>query len=208
MEARKTDTIYRVDPWVIRRARATDATALYNYFTLIADERPNNTVVRRALMEITPESMHAMIERYERDNGSAFFVAVCADEMIGSVRLTSGSSAFDAHMVELSINVHPDWRGCGLGSSLLRTGISWARVQPQITRIQLEALTRNPAAMKLYARHGFVVEGIDRNAYRMVDEGDGQQMVDAARMALHILRRQGTPLARSEEFSAWDDQWG
>lgn len=207
MKKQTAEILFQVDPWVIRHARLADAVLLRDYFELIADERPNNTVIRRAIVSLTPEAMRERIDRYEHEGNSAMFLAIHGGAVIGYVSLTGGSSPYSAHTVLLSINVHPDWRGRELGSALLRTALSWARSQSDVERIELEALTRNTDAIRLYERNGFKLEGVTRRAYRLVDEGDGETYVDAAHMAVLVDRRSTLERRRAAEFSAWDDQW-
>ena len=174
MHTQTSEVPFRVEPWVIRRARREDARTLRDYFELIADERPNNTVIRRALVSMTIEAMQERIDRYAHMANSAMFLALHTGEVIGYVSLTAGSPPYSAHNVVLSINVHPLWRGRGLGTALLHTALSWCRAQPEIERVELEALMRNRDAIRLYERSGFQLEGITRRAYRLADEGDGQ----------------------------------
>ena len=188
MKTNTSEIAGRVEPWVIRRARPTDAAALLAYFEQIAAEAPNNTSIRRQHMPLNIASTRDQIARYGADARSVLLVAVHRRAVIGFVSLTGSDSPFTAHQVELSINVRADWRGCGLGSGLLRMALSWARAQPHIERVQLEALTRNAAAVRLYQRHGFVIEGVRRAAYRLVDEPEIDHALDATEMA-KIIRR-------------------
>lgn len=207
MNRQSTETVYRVEPWVIRPARTMDAAALCAYFAIIAGERPNNTSIRRHSLTLSTAAMRERIEQTLQDNAGALFVAVQAGNVVGYVSLSRPNDAFRAHIATLSVNVHPEWRGCGLGSALLDSALAWARSQPQIERVELEALTRNKGAIRLYRRHGFRVEGVFRNAYRLVDEGDGTTRASAVHMALS-LEGQTRPATRlTAEFSAWNDQW-
>ena len=160
MNRQSTETVYRVEPWVIRPARTMDAAALCAYFAIIAGERPNNTSIRRHSLTLSTAAMRERIEQTLQDNAGALFVAVQAGSVVGYVSLSRPNDAFRAHIATLSVNVHPEWRGCGLGSALLDSALAWARSQPQIERVELEALTRNKGAIRLYRRHGFRVEGV------------------------------------------------
>lgn len=61
----------------------------------------------------------------------------------------------------------------GLGSRLINAALAWA-AQEGIKRLELCVATENKGAIRLYARHGFVREGIKRKSFcsgdRFLDE--------------------------------------
>lgn len=60
----------------------------------------------------------------------------------------------------LTVAVHPDHQGRGVGSRLFESLIAWARsAEPEIVRIELAAGAGNPGAVRLYERLGFRHEG-------------------------------------------------
>ena len=204
MRTQTSEMAVQVEPWLIRRARRADTAALLAYYEQIAAETPNNTSIRRQTVSLTAQAVGDRINRYEHNPRSVLLLAVQRRSVIGLVSLTGDDSPFTAHQVELSINVHADWRGCGLGSALLRTALSWARAQPHIERVQLEALTRNVAAVRLYMRHGFIVEGVRRHAYHLVDEPQAPA-VDATHMAYLIPRNADGTSRVTHERARWQE---
>lgn len=50
-------------------------------------------------------------------------------------------------------------RGRGIGAALLTESIAWARSNPDAHKITLQVWPHNAAALALYRRHDFVVEG-------------------------------------------------
>ncbi|WP_347301948.1 GNAT family N-acetyltransferase [Croceibacterium sp. TMG7-5b_MA50] len=64
----------------------------------------------------------------------------------------------------LLLAVHPDWRRCGIGASLLQRVITAARARG-VARLFLEMRDGNPA-MHLYADTGFQQSGRRRDYYR------------------------------------------
>jgi RimJ/RimL family protein N-acetyltransferase len=57
------------------------------------------------------------------------------------------------------------WRGRGIGTALLRTGLEWAQNRGA-HKAALEVWPDNEAALALYRRAGFVEEGRKRRHYR------------------------------------------
>jgi putative acetyltransferase len=55
--------------------------------------------------------------------------------------------------------VRKEWRGQGVGSALMSAAIAWARQTGIVSRIELQVYVRNQAAIALYRKFGFEVEG-------------------------------------------------
>lgn len=62
----------------------------------------------------------------------------------------------EAHI--LSLAVHPDFQGLGLGKGLLARGLAYLESQP-VDRIRLEVRPENESALTLYEKSGFVTVG-------------------------------------------------
>ena len=73
-------------------------------------------------------------------------------------------------LTDLTIAVHPDWQGKGLGSMLFGQLIEAARVlAPPVARIELFAREGNAGAIRLYQRMGFKIEGRFEGRVRLPD---------------------------------------
>jgi putative acetyltransferase len=98
----------------------------------------------------------------ETMNGSgAIFVAVADGEIVGHLGVHGSSGARD-----LGMAVADGWRAKGAGSALMVAAVAWAREQPDIHKLDLEVWPHNGAAIALYRRFGFEVEGRRRRQYR------------------------------------------
>lgn len=89
-------------------------------------------------------------------------VAVEADGTIaGEIHARRETIALFAHVLGgLTVAVHPERQGQGIGSKLFEGLIAWACAQdPPILRIELAAGAGNPGAIRLYERLGFRREG-------------------------------------------------
>lgn len=89
-------------------------------------------------------------------------VAVEADgTVVGEIHAKRETIALFAHVLGgLTVAVHPEQQGQGIGSRLFEALIAWARAQqPEILRIELAAGSGNPGAIRLYERLGFRHEG-------------------------------------------------
>jgi putative acetyltransferase len=114
----------------------------------------------------------------QRDN--FYGLVACVDgKVVGSASLAaSASSPRRRHAAEIGMSVHDAWQGRGIGSALLEAIVGLADGWLNLTRIELTVYTDNAAAIRLYERFGFAVEGtLRRYAFR-----DGE-FVDAYVMA-------------------------
>lgn len=67
-----------------------------------------------------------------------------------------------AHCMGLGMMVHPDYWGQGIGSALMAAMLDLADNWLNLKRVELEVNTDNPAAIRLYQKFGFVIEGTKR----------------------------------------------
>ncbi len=110
----------------------------------------------------------------------AFNLLACVDnEVVGQLGLhTFPNNPRRRHVGQIGMAIRDDWQGKGAGSALMQAGVDLADKWLNLFRLELEVYTDNEAAIRLYEKFGFVVEGtLVRFAYR-----DGQY-VDAYTMA-------------------------
>ena len=88
----------------------------------------------------------------------------------GHVDLRARPERPAAHRCLLGMGVQRDWRGRGLGASLLASALAWAREQG-LAWVDLEVLSNNLPARGLYQRAGFVQTGEIPDLFRI----DGEQ---------------------------------
>ena len=105
-------------------------------------------------------------------------VAVAQGRVMGTARLRVWSEARFRHSANLTISVHDDARGRGIGAALMRALLARADGELGIVRIQLEVDHDNGAAIALYEKMGFQVEG----RLRAFKRRDGD-LIDALLMA-------------------------
>lgn len=73
------------------------------------------------------------------------------------------------HCASIVIGVHEEYRGTGVGKQLLQAVMAWANHQ-EIKRIELTVVSENKAALTLYKKVGFEVEGVKRSSLFMDGE--------------------------------------
>ena len=88
------------------------------------------------------------------------WVARAANRQIaGHVDLRSHPMHFAEHRCLLGIGVQRDHRRLGVGAALLAHASEWARAHPGLEWLDLQLLSANESALRLYLRAGFVKVG-------------------------------------------------
>jgi putative acetyltransferase len=109
--------------------------------------------------------------------GDRMMVAVVNGKVVGQLGLHVNTGR-RAHVAALGMMVHADFQGQGIGTALMEAAVDLAEHWLNISRIELEVYTDNAAALALYKKFGFEIEGtLHDYAYR-----DGQ-FVDVYLMA-------------------------
>ncbi|WP_049786649.1 GNAT family N-acetyltransferase [Evansella cellulosilytica] len=75
-----------------------------------------------------------------------------------------------AHRCNIGLIIKEEFRSLQIGWALMNTAISWAKNTPYYEKIELEVLSSNHAAIKLYERLGFQIEGTVNNAIKHRDD--------------------------------------
>lgn len=148
----------------IRRAEPDDYAAVYEIFSTpkayagtLQLPYPSREQWRRRLAE-TPESLYNL-------------AAVVDGRVVGMAGVeTFPNKPRRRHVGAIGICVHDDWQGKGIGTALMRAILELADNWLNLRRLELEVYADNEAAISLYERMGFEVEGTLReHAFR-----DGQ----------------------------------
>lgn len=136
----------------IRAYQHEDAAALHDYFT-----RPD---VTRTLNRLPYQEFAAFKERMDNPpESSAHLVAVVEDKAVGDIFLHVPTNPRLKHSAILGMALHPDYWGLGIGSRLMAAALDLADNWLNLQRVELMVNTHNAAALRLYQKHGFIIEG-------------------------------------------------
>ncbi len=105
------------------------------------------------------------------------------DEVVGQIGLIVCSSPRRKHVANIGMAVSESYQGQGVGSKLLNEALNLANNWLAVHRVELEVYTDNKAAITLYKKHGFEIEGTAK-AYAFRDG----QYVDS-----HLMAKVTTP---------------
>jgi putative acetyltransferase len=149
----------------IRRAAASDAAEVAAIFS------------QRGAFSGTLQLPHASESEWEERlrprNGHYMLVACALDEetdievVVGTLGIHTARHVRRRHAAEIGMAVHEDWTGKGLGSALLEEALETADAWLGLVRLELSVFIDNEAAVALYTKHGFEVEGcLQKYAFR------------------------------------------
>jgi putative acetyltransferase len=163
---------------VVRRAEVRDAEAVARTFAASAAYAgtlqlpfPSTAMWQKRIAEIHPDD-HMLVAEVDGD-------------VIGNLGLHPASrSPRRRHAGTIGMAVRDDWHGRGIGSALLAAGVDLADNWVGYSRLELTAYVDNAAALALYRKFGFEIEGIAR-AFALRDG----VLVDACMMARHTPAR-------------------
>ena len=95
--------------------------------------------------------------------GGMHLVALRGGKLVGQLGLEALQSPRRRHVATLGMGVKAAAQRTGVGSALVVAAIEACEQWMNISRIELYVYTQNKAAVGLYQKHGFVVEGTCRN---------------------------------------------
>ena len=84
------------------------------------------------------------------------------NKVIGYIKLVIDEEKRRRHKANISIAIHNDYQGNGVGSLLFIEAIDLARNWLMLKKLELTVLENNSRGIELYRRMGFEVEGISK----------------------------------------------
>ena len=100
-------------------------------------------------------------------------VARSGERIVGEIHAYALGPKVFAHVLgELTIAVHPDFQGCGVGKAIFTELMRQVKeTRPDILRVELIARESNAKAIEFYEKLGFETEGRMRRRIRSVGGG-------------------------------------
>jgi ribosomal protein S18 acetylase RimI-like enzyme len=153
----------------VREATAKDAAALLAHLKALVAEPGINIPLAADELTTTLEQEKSLLADIADSPNAIMLVAEADGGIVGELSLKAISPRRAVkHVATLGMSVKNGWRHKGVGSALLTDAIAWAP-SAGIKRIELYVYARNTAAVALYEKFGFAIEG-RRKAF--IREGD------------------------------------
>ena len=154
---------------LIREAEAEDAAELVTFLNCVSVETDFTSLDGDGIL-LTSEGMEVFLNKQASSDNQITLLAFLNDKIAGIVNITADQRKRVRHIGDLFIVIGKRYWNNGLGSLLIEEAIEWAQASGILRRLQLTVQTRNQAAVHLYQKHGFVIEGRqERGAY--IEEG-------------------------------------
>ncbi|CAQ81600.1 putative acetyltransferase [Aliivibrio salmonicida LFI1238] len=87
------------------------------------------------------------------------YVAIIDGKVVGNIGFEQVTRPRTQHVAHFGMGVHDEYSGRGIGNKLLETVLDLADNWLNVRRIEIDAFVDNKAALALYKKHGFVIEG-------------------------------------------------
>ena len=150
---------------LIREAEVEDAAALVSFLNRVSVETDFTSLDGDGIL-LTSEEMAIFLNKQASWDNQITLLAFLNDKIAGIVNITADQRKRVRHIGDLFIVIGKKYWNNGLGNLLLEEVIEWAQASGILRRLQLTVQTRNQAAVHLYQKHGFVIEGRqERGAY-------------------------------------------
>lgn len=146
---------------IIRQLLSTDAAAL-----LHLQRKLDRTTT---YMLLQPEERNTSIEDLTQqlaDTQNVWFAVSEGQQLLGYLAAYREPFQKTKHTAYLVIGLLPEARGQGFGTQLFEYLFQWAAAR-QLHRLELTVITENKAAIALYRKQGFEIEGLKRQSLFM-----------------------------------------
>jgi putative acetyltransferase len=130
-------------------------------------------------LQLPVQSAETWRKRLAEPPEGLFLLVACVDgEVVGNLGLeTSPNRPRMRHVGSIGMAVRDDWQGKGVGTTLMGAALDLADNWLNLTRIELRVYVDNSAAVALYERFGFEIEGTHRRlAFRNGEYVDAYSM--------------------------------
>jgi RimJ/RimL family protein N-acetyltransferase len=142
----------------LRRATPDDAAAMLEYLGRVGGETPYLTFGAEG-PGLAESEERDFLERVGRADNALAIVVLVNDRIVGGLHFEGGRRSRIRHIGEFGISVAQEYAGLGIGRAMLEYLIEWAEGGGVIRKIDLKVRADNAAAIRLYQRMGWRVEG-------------------------------------------------
>ena len=153
--------------YTIASARPAEAGRLLDHVLRVHRTDPDADFPAEGELWSTADVLRRQISGLAAAPNGIYLLAAQGSEPVGALILRGGRYLRLAHTAELGMSVRREWRQLGVGESLVDAAIDAARDSGELRRITLRVFDANIAAIALYEKLGFQVEGRQKGQVRL-----------------------------------------
>jgi len=147
----------------IREARLEDAEAILSVLKEVASEE-NLLLLDKGEYDIRLEKRHILSAK--SSGKTLILVAEVDGKVVGVGEVKIGEFKKNSHTAELGLAITKEFRGLGVGKALIKEMLSYAE-KKGVEKVWLSVFSTNNAAIRLYQKFGFVVEGVRKKQFKI-----------------------------------------
>ncbi len=151
--------------YTIKTPSENEAEAILKMMIEVADQSPYILYTADSFRKITLENEIKWIRESAEDPNSIILGLYQEGRLRGLSDARSYKDIKRKHRACLGIALHPDIRGHGVGTKLMMNLIETAKSFNGIKIIELDVMTRNQVALRLYRKLGFKEAGLFPKAF-------------------------------------------
>ncbi|HEL1635639.1 GNAT family N-acetyltransferase [Streptococcus suis] len=151
-------------------AEPADAAAFIDFMNQVARET-DYLVMDETGFRFSVDEMETIFEAGIESPRELCLLAKVGSEVVGAISVKSSKQFRISHIGNIFIAVKKACWGHGLGTILLEEVLHWAEEMDVLKRLELTVQVRNQAAVHLYQKLGFNIEGTQIRGAR-TDEGE------------------------------------
>jgi RimJ/RimL family protein N-acetyltransferase len=165
---------------IIREIKSSDAEK-FSTLTPQVEAESEYMLWEAGERNVQVEQQLKMIEGIEQKENSTILVAEKDNKnLVGFLMAVGGNAKRIKHSAYIVMGILNEYRGKGIGTKLIEELERWA-FNHNIHRLELTVVTCNEAALSLYRKMGFVIEGTKKNSLcidgKFVDEYDMSKLL-------------------------------
>ncbi|MCR2821733.1 GNAT family N-acetyltransferase [Lederbergia panacisoli] len=151
--------------YIIREATESDALQILKHTKKVFNENPNVTAITIDEFNSTVDEEKEWINSHNTQG--LLLVAEVNRNIIGMLSFRLSPWKRLSHQGIFEISVQEKFANKGIGTSLIKGLLAWARAVQRIEKISLEVFSNNDRAIQLYKKLGFIEEGRLKNHVKL-----------------------------------------
>ncbi len=142
----------------LREGEQTDAASSLSFVEKVSAQSKFLTFGPGEFGQSIAEQEKTILDKKTRVN-ELFLLAFIDETIVSQMTVNSSQRLRIRHAVEFGLSVDKAYWGIGVGNAMLDYLIHWAVQSPLVRKINLQVLSTNTNAIKLYEKFGFALEG-------------------------------------------------